>query len=76
MDPNANLQEQERIIAANAIIAANGRTATAVKARLYELREALCEWLDRGGFAPDWDKSPLASRYFVRAGYLAPKGVK
>ncbi len=54
MDPNANLQEQERILA--------GRTRDAP--RLRELRQALTGWLRAGGFAPNWEVCPLASAYF------------
>lgn len=53
MDPNANLQEQERIL-----------TTGGDRARLRELRVALGEWLEGGGFAPDWSQAPRAARAF------------
>lgn len=76
MDPNANLQEQERLIAALA------RTVTDAhrrewkterrhdRARLRELRRALVEWLrpifgrDGGGFEPRWHECPRAAAWF------------
>jgi hypothetical protein len=70
MDPNANLQEQERIIAANAIIDARGRRDIAVSERLRHLRISLTQWIAGGGFHPDWTACPLAARYFRRAGIL------
>lgn len=58
MDPNANLLEQERLLTAG-----HRRDP-----RLWELRDALRQWLDRGGFAPDWSKAPHARLYW-RRGY-------
>jgi hypothetical protein len=49
MDPNANLQEQS--------------TCTDT-ARLRDLRQALAGWLVFGGFAPEWEKHPSATRCF------------
>lgn len=49
MDPNANLREQS--------------TCTD-PARLRELRQALGLWLESGGFAPDWDAYPDATKDF------------
>jgi hypothetical protein len=58
MDPNANLQEQERILAARA----PGTRTNA--GRLTELRAALAQWLHRGGFQPDWTAAPLSARHW------------
>lgn len=61
MDPNANLQEQERII--------RYRTNTGTRetrARLRELRQALTEWIRGGGFEPDWSQAPNARKYYGR----------
>lgn len=49
MDPDANLAEQN--------------TCTD-PARLRELRQALLQWLNRGGFAPNWKAYPAAARDF------------
>ncbi len=46
MDPNANLKEQ-------AYLLEQPPTADR-RARLKELRLALRDWLDGGGFEPDW----------------------
>ena len=67
MDPNANLQEQERtIIARDAVkfVDPFGSEHLAYRAALRQLRAELNEWLAKGGFEPEWDKYPLASRYF------------
>jgi hypothetical protein len=62
MDPNANLQEQEAILARwRTPRGCIGRDNT----RLAELRIALAEWLQAGGFAPDWSKAPKAAHYFI-----------
>jgi DNA-binding SARP family transcriptional activator len=77
MDPNANLQEQERILErARELYAANksGDTdaielakyhAQGDKATMRELRSAHREWLSNGGFAPDWDTCPRAAKYYL-----------
>lgn len=57
MDPNANLKEQGELI---------GKKKYADKARLQELREALAEWLNRGGFAPDWSAYPRTAKWYSR----------
>lgn len=57
MDPNANIQEQERILT-------TGEPARADRARLATLRAALREWIANGGFAPEWRTAPRASRYY------------
>lgn len=69
MDPDANLQEQQRIIiwqAESPIQTPSDRRYR--RERLAELRHALLDWLRRGGFAPEWHKAPLAAeyRYFRR----------
>lgn len=60
MDPNANLQEQERLIEQH--VQAFGRVRPSSDLR--ELQSALREWLDRGGFAPDWSQAPRAAKYY------------
>ena len=37
------------------------------RARLLELRAALIGWLQCGGFAPDWNACPRATKNFARA---------
>ena len=64
MDPNANLQEQERILE-SLIEPADRRTRAYQKRRLAELRDALADWIRCGGFQPDWTKAPRASVYYV-----------
>jgi len=63
MDPNANIEEQERILA--------GRRheprvphSDIDAPRLAELRAALTDWLKGGGFEPEWAKYPNAARYY------------
>ncbi len=56
MDPNANIVEQERILAAK------GRRDGA---RLRELRLALWGWFHAGGFLPDWTAAPQAARHYA-----------
>lgn len=67
MDPNANLQEQERILSDRPAPPAEPHSEIAAP-RLRELRTALSAWLLRGGFEPDWTKAPKAARYYVRNG--------
>ncbi len=55
MDPNANLQEQERIL-----------SSSDLRPRMRELREALHGWCRGGGYAPQWDKCPRAARAYWR----------
>jgi Ser/Thr protein kinase RdoA (MazF antagonist) len=56
MDPNANLEQQRRIIARmHALSSAENMSAddmAELGAELAELAEALDEWLTRGGFTP------------------------
>lgn len=61
MDPNANISEQENLLANRHqyhkvpyVTEAERRDAR----RLRELRQALAEWLARGGFEPDWNLAP------------------
>ena len=73
MDPNTNLAEQESIYKQLALLPPpylmqpHHRVERRIaNARLRELREALRHWLSRGGFEPDWSKTPKASRYHGR----------
>lgn len=62
MDPNANLAEQQRILDRGLT---RGATYYYVdQSRLAELRRALCDWLRRGGFAPDWAAHPRGAESF------------
>jgi len=58
MDPNANLQAQERLLRHDRRLTSDDR------AWLHDLRGDLKRWLAAGGFAPDWAACPLASVYF------------
>lgn len=51
MDPNANLQEQRRLIRAIFDDETNSTNYDALM-RLAELSQALDEWLSKGGFLP------------------------
>lgn len=62
MDPNANLQEQERILC-NRLRVRYGEPKPDAP-RLRELRHALIEWLRGGGFEPDWVVCPHAATYY------------
>lgn len=69
MDPNANLREQAELLAilakgAQRVFVETGEDARAIRRRLADLRALLAEWLQRGGFAPDWTRYPAASRYY------------
>jgi len=68
MDPNANLREQESLQAIS--------SADDIQRRA-ELRRALTEWLERGGFKPNWRECPEATRTFrawmKRREYLASR---
>jgi hypothetical protein len=66
MDPNANLAEQERIIVANRIGDVHIHVSQETKARYLDLRTALAEWLQKGGFEPDWEQAPNARKYYGR----------
>jgi hypothetical protein len=62
MDPNANLAEQDQLLCAIQAL----RSDTDDRRRLRDLREALTEWIADGGFAPQWDRYPVAAAYFLR----------
>lgn len=54
MDPDANLNEQRRVVAR---ILADERVSEGDFYRLAELVEALDQWLQKGGFLPkDWQR--------------------
>ena len=58
MDPNANVQEQERILEGTQ------SDQRANSARLLDLRQALYDWLRDGGFEPDWSAVPRARGFY------------
>lgn len=60
MDPNANLSEQSYLLGYGKDIDKVG------KRRMRELRQALLEWMQRGGFEPDWAAYPEATQAFNR----------
>lgn len=62
MDPNANVQEQERILTQQ--IRADGTLHNYDRYRLHDLCVALRDWLSRGGFEPDWSLAPNARKYY------------
>ena len=67
MDPDANLQEQERILDQSTAIFGRENLRTLppdVMPRMRELQAALRAWLQAGGFAPDWSKAPRAAKYY------------
>lgn len=69
MDPNANLQEQEQILKRKLrpqgdLSQLNPAQLRADHARLWDLRQALYDWIRDGGFEPDWTKAPKASAYY------------
>lgn len=65
MDPNTNLAEQERILERKRMHdALLPRMIRGDMRRLKELRASLAQWLSNGGFAPDWAKCPLATKYY------------
>jgi len=65
MDPNTNLQEQERILKSLSLDGLTLATADRrTRERMTDLRIALISWMARGGFEPDWSKAPLARRHF------------
>lgn len=80
MDPNANLDEQERILQALADIdtvldVTHARTSDTerLRSRLFELRVALANWLHDGGFAPDWSRAPMCLAFY--RDYIVHKAV-
>jgi hypothetical protein len=64
MDPNAILQEMERLLT-------EIRTLQRKVRDLRELRLTLSGWLALGGFEPDWAPCPKATEYFRRRGQLS-----
>lgn len=70
MDPNANLAEQDRILAkppcASADPLGHGLLSSYDRYRLYDLRVALRDWIAGRGFEPDWQAYPNAARYYQR----------
>lgn len=68
MDPNANLAEQEELLQEIAEYGANTHHPGCVNATddLLVLRLQLGEWIDTGGFSPDWSKAPNAARWYGR----------
>ena len=63
MDPDANLQAQAEALANRR---ADGTLHNYDRYALYNLREALRDWLDKGGFAPKWNTHPDATTAFHR----------
>lgn len=64
MDPNANLQAQERILTDR--MRADGTLHSYDRYELHDLRMALRDWMRKGGFEPAWDKAPHARMYYGR----------
>ena len=66
MDPNANLQEQAELIQELTEYADNPDHPAVDNALtdLALLRVALRQWLNRGGFEPDWTLAPNAAKYY------------
>ena len=70
MDPNANLQEQERVLK---VLDKLSRASSSPWLRLSKpkgetelrsLRYALIRWIRDSGCNPDWSKAPNARKYF------------
>lgn len=68
MDPNANLQEQEAIldILSKPVYRYTSYDRNNLSDTLADLRYNLQEWLDDGGFEPDWSKAPHAAKHYGR----------
>lgn len=64
MDPDANLAEQDAILAGAVRTAPQSPITDAARDRLRELRHDLRRWIMRGGFEPDWTRYPLAARQY------------
>lgn len=67
MDPDANLQEQERLEHTLRSLRAYGPSKpeyVAAWERRSDLRLALGAWLRNGGFEPDWSKAPVSAKYY------------
>lgn len=63
-DPNTNLDQQERLLAALALEI--GPTADDLRLRLAVARADLRQWLDEGGYEPKWERCPIAAPYWHR----------
>jgi len=57
MDPNANLAHQDRLVTAAATQPIHNYDRYA----LFDLRQALREWLLSGGYQPDWQRYPAGT---------------
>ena len=71
MDPNANLDEQERTLGKLEMLSGESVNAWRARvrhdaARLAELRQALYDWIRDGGFEPDWTRAPYARKHYGR----------
>lgn len=62
VDPDANLREQERLLAEPPATTVQARQADYY--RLRDLRHALGLWLALGGRPPDWAACPTAAAYY------------
>lgn len=62
MDPNANLAAQESLLLN--LTDAHGIRADRMH-ELTKLRHALTAWLSSGGFAPRWERHPIAADYYT-----------
>ena len=65
MDPNANLAEQERLIA-RINQYATWSFKIQLERELSEFQQALYDWIRDGGFEPDWNKAPHARKHYGR----------
>ena len=64
MDPNANIEEQNRILA-RVQTARTMRQIGQDGSRRTGLRKALRNWLENGGFEPDWSKCAVDRKYYI-----------
>ena len=62
MDPDANVKEQEYLIA----LMRSGEADSHDRARLRELRASLKEWLASGGFRPSRPQPPMPRGKYVQ----------
>ena len=69
MDPNANLQAQERIMEQINESGDSERRAS-LREDLRDLRSDPRYWLSNGGYAPNWDLCPLAKQAHKNAGMI------
>lgn len=70
MDPNANLRAQEDLVNLVSLRPSTRRE----RRELFELQEALRDWLASGGAAPDWAACPNATRGMKARGAIWKKG--